>query len=108
MAWKKPTTNNPKKADPSFPDPEYGKGTSIQYDELQQNELIALEAIYGDDFRRLKQTQTAWKVSAAAPGPSNAAVPPDAVTFLFRSRSRPLKSALAPQTKIFLVFSVWS
>lgn len=63
MAWKKPT-NTPKKADPSFPDPNYGKGTSIQYEELQQNELIALEAIYGDDFRRLKQTQTAWKVGA--------------------------------------------
>lgn len=66
MAWKKPT-NSPKKADPSFPDPKYGKGTTIQYEELQQNELIALEAIYGDDFKRLKQTQTAWKVSLAAP-----------------------------------------
>ena len=66
MAWKKPA-NSPKKADPSFPDPKYGKGTTIQYEELQQNELIALEAIYGDDFKRLKQTQTAWKVSLTAP-----------------------------------------
>ena len=67
MAWKKPTAT-PKKADPSFPDPNYGKGTSIQYEELQQNELIALEAIYGEDFRRIKQTQTAWQVSAAIVG----------------------------------------
>lgn len=66
MAWKKPASS-PTKADASFPDPKYGKGTTIQYEELQQNELIALEAIYGDDFKRLKQTQTAWKVSAAAP-----------------------------------------
>lgn len=74
MAWKKPA-NTPKKTDPSFPDPKYGKGTSIQYEELQQNELIALEAIYGDDFRRLKQTQTAWKVSAASLGPAECALP---------------------------------
>lgn len=67
MAWKKPTTT-PKKANSPFPDPNYGKGTSIQYGELQQDEVIALEAIYGDDFRRIKQTHTAWKVSAAVLG----------------------------------------
>lgn len=107
MAWKKPA-NNPKKTSPSFPDPKYGKGTSIQYEELQQNELIALEAIYGDDFRRLKQTQTAWQVSAAVLGFHGLRSLSDAVACLFRSRSRPLKFALAPRTKTFLVFSAWS
>ncbi len=62
MAWKKPTTTPKKKEDRAFPDLKGGKGTSLQYEELQQNELIALEAIYGDDFRRLKQAHTAWKV----------------------------------------------
>lgn len=107
MAWKKPA-NTPKKNDPSFPDPKYGKGTSIQYEELQQNELIALEAIYGDDFRRLKQTQTAWQVSAAVLGFRRVQSPSDAVPCLFRSRSRPLKFALAPRTMTFLVFSASS
>lgn len=62
MAWKKPT-KTPTNAGPSFPDLRQGRGTTIQYEELQHNELIALEAIYGDDFKRLKQTQAAWKVS---------------------------------------------
>ncbi|SPN97637.1 related to cpc-3 protein [Cephalotrichum gorgonifer] len=51
MASKK-STDTPKTVGASFP-----------YEELQQNEIIALEAIYGDDFRRLKQTHTAWKKS---------------------------------------------
>lgn len=36
--------------------------TKIEYDELQQNELVALEAIYGDDFVMQKGPHSAWKV----------------------------------------------
>ncbi|KAH6955402.1 anticodon binding domain of tRNAs-domain-containing protein [Fusarium avenaceum] len=35
----------------------------IEYEELQQNELLALEAIYGDDFVMHPGTQSAWKKS---------------------------------------------
>lgn len=34
-----------------------------QYQELQENELIALEAIYGDDFTQHSATHSAWQVS---------------------------------------------
>jgi translation initiation factor 2-alpha kinase 4 len=34
----------------------------IEYGELQQNELLALEAIYSDDFVMHTETQNAWKV----------------------------------------------
>jgi translation initiation factor 2-alpha kinase 4 len=33
-----------------------------QYEEIQENELIALSSIYGDDFQRLETKQGAWKV----------------------------------------------
>ena len=33
-----------------------------QYDEIQENELIALSSIYGDDFKRIETKQGAWKV----------------------------------------------
>jgi len=33
-----------------------------QYQEVQENELIALEAIYGDDFVPHASTHSAWKV----------------------------------------------
>lgn len=33
-----------------------------QYEEIQQDELIALEAIYGEDFRRIESNHGAWKV----------------------------------------------
>ncbi|KAJ4255420.1 eukaryotic translation initiation factor 2-alpha kinase [Fusarium torreyae] len=36
----------------------------IEYEELQQNELLALEAIYGDDFVMNSGTQSAWKKSS--------------------------------------------
>lgn len=58
--------NLPKpKDDSSFPglkpaSPEVA--TKIEYEELQENELMVLEAIYGDDFMKHKDTQSAWKV----------------------------------------------
>lgn len=33
-----------------------------QYEELQQNEVMVLQAIYGDDFTEHKATHSAWKV----------------------------------------------
>lgn len=65
-SWNKPTVNLPKqKDDSSFPGlkptgPETpGK---IEYEELQQNELMVLEAIYGEDFMKHDDAQSAWKV----------------------------------------------
>ncbi|CZT46280.1 probable cpc-3 protein [Rhynchosporium secalis] len=33
-----------------------------QYEEIQEDELIALEAIYGDDFQKVESNPGAWKV----------------------------------------------
>ncbi|EKD13488.1 protein kinase [Drepanopeziza brunnea f. sp. 'multigermtubi' MB_m1] len=32
-----------------------------QYEEIQEDELIALEAIYGEDFKRIESNHSAWK-----------------------------------------------
>jgi len=37
-----------------------------QYEELQQNEVMVLQAIYGDDFTEHKATHSAWKVGLQA------------------------------------------
>lgn len=34
-----------------------------QYEEIQEEELFALAAIYAEDFRRVEKNQGAWKVS---------------------------------------------
>ncbi|KAG8428746.1 eukaryotic translation initiation factor 2-alpha kinase [Metarhizium acridum] len=62
-AWKK---SLPKASsnDSSFPGlkPTTPDATAkIEYDELQQNELLALEAIYGDDFVKHSDVHSAWK-----------------------------------------------
>lgn len=36
--------------------------TKFEYEELQQNEILALEAIYGEDFVMHTGTHSAWKV----------------------------------------------
>lgn len=65
-AWKSPVyTHVPKKSDTSFPgltpsSPELSN--KIEYAELQENEVLALEAIYGEDFVNHTSEQTAWKV----------------------------------------------
>jgi translation initiation factor 2-alpha kinase 4 len=33
-----------------------------QYEEIQEDELIALASIYGEDFRQIEKNQVAWKV----------------------------------------------
>jgi eukaryotic translation initiation factor 2-alpha kinase 4 len=72
-AWKKPLNVTKKNDDSSFPglkpanpEPSIPK---IQYEELQQDEVLALEAIYGEDFVRHKETQT-WKVCSEIPSPA--------------------------------------
>ena len=65
--WKKPLTQSSKKDDSSFPGlkPTAPDATiKIEYEELQQNELLALEAIYGSDFVKHNGTHSAWKVVA--------------------------------------------
>lgn len=39
----------------------------LRYDEIQNNELLALQAIYGDDFIIHTEAQSAWKVSSKNP-----------------------------------------
>lgn len=69
MAWKKPgiLTGPPKnpKDDSSFPGLKPAgadASTKIEYEELQRNEIFALEAIYGDDFIQHTAAHSAWKV----------------------------------------------
>lgn len=69
MAWKKPgiLTGPPKnpKDDSSFPGLKptgTDATTKIEYEELQRNEIFALEAIYGDDFIQHTAAHSAWKV----------------------------------------------
>jgi hypothetical protein len=74
MAWKTPAgqkkppptpkTLKKEKNESSFP----GLKTPSQppakthYQELQQNEVMVLQAIYGDDFIELKSGHSAWQV----------------------------------------------
>lgn len=69
--WNKPIDKPQKNEDDSsFPGlkpkgPE--AAPKLEYEELQQNELIALEAIYGEDFMRHAETPGAWKVLNTTP-----------------------------------------
>jgi translation initiation factor 2-alpha kinase 4 len=37
-------------------------GRKSQYEEIQEDELIALASIYGEDFRKIESNLGAWKV----------------------------------------------
>jgi translation initiation factor 2-alpha kinase 4 len=69
MAPTNPWNNTKKKpitsSESSFPGlkPVASTETKSQYEEIQDNELIALESIYDEDFRRLETKGGAWKVS---------------------------------------------
>lgn len=70
--WNTPSGLKNNKNESSFPgllpavaSPE--ANNKIEYGELQQNELLALEAIYGDDFVMHTETQSAWKVPLKNP-----------------------------------------
>ncbi|KAF4976049.1 hypothetical protein FZEAL_7227 [Fusarium zealandicum] len=64
--WKTPLNIN-KNDESSFPGlqpaPSPEVTNKIEYEELQQNELLALEAIYGEDFIKHAGTHSAWKAS---------------------------------------------
>jgi eukaryotic translation initiation factor 2-alpha kinase 4 len=65
--WKTPSglknTNNNESSFPGLlPAASPEVVNKIEYEELQQNELLALEAIYSDDFVMHTDTQNAWKV----------------------------------------------
>lgn len=69
-AWKSPFANKTNVNDSSFPglkplaSPE--AAIKVEHAELQENELLALEAIYGEDFINLTAEQGAWKVLLSA------------------------------------------
>jgi len=54
-------TTNPEPKTPGTPAPATNPAT--RYKELQDNELIALRAIYGEDFVEHTAAHTAWQAS---------------------------------------------
>ena len=91
-AWNKPSIKLPKtRDDSSFPgltpasasSPEIA--TKLEYEERQKDEVLALEAIYGEDFVKHTQTHSVWKVST---------IP--------RPHSHPLLAPLCPPSPIIL------
>jgi translation initiation factor 2-alpha kinase 4 len=38
------------------------QASKSQYEEIQEDELIALASIYGEDFRKIESSLGAWKV----------------------------------------------
>ncbi|PNY27719.1 Serine/threonine-protein kinase gcn2 [Tolypocladium capitatum] len=62
--WKTPLNKSHEQDDSSFPGLKPttpATTTKIEYEELQENELLALEAIYGDDFVKHGDSHSAWK-----------------------------------------------
>lgn len=63
--WNKakvPTTGRP---DNSYPEIQSGATRNTQktqYEEIQEDELIALASIYGEDFQNIQTKSGAWKV----------------------------------------------
>lgn len=69
-AWKSPLNQNPKANDSSFPGLKptaLDAAAKIDNTEIQENELLALEAIYGEDFVNHTGGQSAWKVRGPLP-----------------------------------------
>ncbi|RMJ12849.1 hypothetical protein CDV36_007490 [Fusarium kuroshium] len=63
--WKSPLNLSKNNDESSFPGLQPAASpeatNKIEYEELQQNELLALEAIYGEDFVMHTGTHSAWK-----------------------------------------------
>lgn len=90
MAWqasgagKRPVTDDSTHDDASFPGLKpKAPDARIEYEELQQNELLALQAIYGDDFVMQAATHGAWKVRHRVAPPC-----PDTQTVFFHRQSQ--------------------
>lgn len=76
---------------------------TTNYDELQSNEVTALQAIYGDDFNELKGTHSAWKKSeptfdirVKAPSDEDIALTLGVVLVATYPKSPPLLTLKAP------------
>lgn len=76
---------------------------TTNYDELQSNEVTALQAIYGDDFVELKGTHSAWKKSeptfdirVKAPSDEDIALTLGVVLVATYPKSPPLLTLKAP------------
>lgn len=69
MAPKKPLQTTKENVRDSFPGLKGpGDGAAkTHYQELQENEVMVLQAIYGDDFAQHSATHTAWKVRFQKP-----------------------------------------
>lgn len=51
---------------PGLPGEKSGQANNTQksqYEEIQEDELIALSSIYGEDFRQIEKSHVAWKVN---------------------------------------------
>lgn len=69
-AWKMPLVKDSHVSDSSFPglkSPGSEKAAKLDNTEVQQDELLALEAIYGEDFINHDGGQSAWKVGFIFP-----------------------------------------
>lgn len=73
-------------------------GIKSQYEEIQEDELIALASIYGDDFKKVDLGLGAWKVCGA-----NILHAFNTLIHLLRNRSPPLKLMSSHRTKISLL-----
>ncbi len=73
--WGKKSLQQPKAPNSAFPGLKspgnnttvpQSPGTKSQYEEIQEDELIALASIYGEDFKQLETKHGAWKVGYRA------------------------------------------
>jgi len=71
MAWKKPSGQKKNNGNKGTPGPKAQGGpqaaspqvtTKTHYQELQENEVMVLKAIYGEDFIEHEAAKGAWKV----------------------------------------------
>jgi translation initiation factor 2-alpha kinase 4 len=59
---KKPQEVNTSSPGPGVKPSQHIQNQKSQYEEIQEDELLALSAIYGEDFQRIEKHHTAWKV----------------------------------------------
>lgn len=88
---KSPDLQSPKNVDNMPPT----HGRKSQYEETQEDELIALAAIYGEDFQLLEAIQGAWKVGRHADSQYNRRLILLSRNLLLHSRS------ISDRTKIY-------
>jgi translation initiation factor 2-alpha kinase 4 len=62
--WGKKKPQEPNASSPGLPGVKSNSPAAqkSQYEEIQEDELIALSSIYGEDFHQIEKNQAAWKV----------------------------------------------